>query len=108
MEKAGAYNQDKIQEENPSDVNKLQAQSPGSPASDSGHLCIICLTTPYNAVFDCGHSGICIDCALKLFKKKKVCHLCRKTINKVMMLEPDFYRRNEIQIISQFQLHSAN
>jgi Zinc finger, C3HC4 type (RING finger) len=47
--------------------------------------CLMCLDKDANAVFmDCGHGGICHDCARKLQDQKTHCHICRGPIIHVL------------------------
>ena len=59
----------------------------GESVVSSENLCTICYDTAPNAVFmDCGHGGICYECALESWKKNDNCILCRQRINKVLKI----------------------
>ena len=46
--------------------------------------CLICYDAKADAVFmDCGHGGLCYDCAIDIWKNSKVCFLCRNKITQV-------------------------
>ena len=48
------------------------------PAEDS-NSCMVCLERPSNAVLlECGHSGVCVDCACALWAQSRRCPVCRK------------------------------
>lgn len=54
--------------------------------------CWICCTAPANAVLmECGHGGMCVNCATQCWKKKPpLCPLCRARIIMVVKIdEPD-------------------
>ena len=36
---------------------------------------------------DCGHGGVCMQCALDLWKKNSECYLCRSKIKSVYEVE---------------------
>lgn len=36
---------------------------------------------------DCGHGGVCMECALDLWKKNSECYLCRSKIKSVYEVE---------------------
>lgn len=41
--------------------------------------CHVCFVETSGSVFmDCGHGGLCYNCAIDIWKKTGVCHLCRK------------------------------
>ncbi len=41
--------------------------------------CVICCARKTNAVLmPCCHGGLCYDCAIKISKRKAICHFCRK------------------------------
>jgi len=47
-------------------------------------ICKICYTTDSNTIVNnCGHGGMCSDCARDIVKKMGTCPLCRKPIDKV-------------------------
>ncbi len=47
----------------------------------SSKECMLCLTASCDAVLqDCGHGGVCYDCAVNLFKTQRKCMLCRQSI----------------------------
>lgn len=47
----------------------------------NGNQCMICFDEDSDAIFmDCGHGGVCYDCALEIWKTSNECHLCRKEI----------------------------
>jgi len=51
---------------------------------DNENLCFICCQKKADAVnLDCGHGGMCIECAQEAWKKQNNCVTCRKVISKV-------------------------
>lgn len=60
----------------------------GSFNENSINSCLICFENQPDAVFmDCGHGGMCYSCATDIFKKTGECHLCRKEIKQVLLLD---------------------
>jgi hypothetical protein len=58
-------------------------------------LCFICYTNPSNCVFlDCGHGGVCLDCALVTIKKNNICSLCRETVVQIIEIDHTTEIRN--------------
>ena len=50
--------------------------------------CSICLGDECNSVFlECGHGGICHNCAIFLMKEKRQCHMCRSPIAQVVKIK---------------------
>jgi hypothetical protein len=57
---------------------------------DSVKDCVICCENECDSVFmPCGHAGVCSVCGLKLLETTKLCHICRKVIEKVLMIQKD-------------------
>lgn len=64
----------KVEEKNKEEQNQKEVDE------DEG-LCFICFANPSNCVFlDCGHGGVCLDCAMDTIKKNNICSLCRETV----------------------------
>ena len=60
--------------------------------------CYICVDKPSNAVImNCGHGGVCYDCAIEFVKKKSQCMECRQEVNQVVKINPDPKFTNIIQ-----------
>jgi len=51
-------------------------------------FCLLCLSTVADSVLmDCGHAGLCIECAIKLVKTKLECYLCREKIKQILRVD---------------------
>ena len=49
--------------------------------------CMVCLERPSNAILlECGHSGLCVDCATVLWAQARRCPLCRQGFAGVMRI----------------------
>jgi len=58
-------------------------------ADDFENLCFICAEKEPNAIFlDCGHGGVCYECAQKEWKERNKCMTCRSKIEKIIKLHP--------------------
>ena len=50
--------------------------------------CMACMDKKPDSIFrNCGHGGLCYICAIDIWQKKGVCHLCRKEIVRVDQIE---------------------
>ena len=62
---------------------------------DEENLCFICFANEANCVFlDCGHGGICLDCAMDTIKKNNICALCREPVTQIIEINPRVEIRN--------------
>lgn len=54
-------------------------QSMNQSLNQSVASCLICYEKQPDAVLmECGHGGLCYDCAIDIWKKNGECYLCRK------------------------------
>ncbi len=61
---------------------------------------MICEMQPRDAVYmECGHGGICHNCALSNWKATRVCHLCREPISQVLKVEITFGSK-EVEVLT--------
>ena len=50
----------------------------------------MCCERSCNAVvMECGHSGICYECSLSIWKSSGVCHMCRLPISQILQIQTD-------------------
>jgi hypothetical protein len=56
--------------------------------SDQCQLCFD--ATPDAVILECGHSGICFICSLKLLCSSGVCHMCRHKVEQVVRLDMNY------------------
>ncbi|CAK88934.1 unnamed protein product (macronuclear) [Paramecium tetraurelia] len=55
---------------------------------NSNNKCIICCEQASNAVFmNCGHGGICYQCAVQVAQNQKECFLCRQIILQIYEID---------------------
>ena len=60
-------------------------------------LCTICCLKTPNAIFmNCGHGGVCFDCACMLWFKNKKCFYCRSEV--LMILKYDSEHESLIRV----------
>ena len=51
-------------------------------------LCFICFANVANVVLlDCGHGGICLECAMDTIKRNNICTLCRSPVSQIIEIE---------------------
>lgn len=56
---------------------------------DEEGLCFICFSNDSNCVFlDCGHGGVCLDCAMDTIKRNNICALCREVVTQIIEIDP--------------------
>ena len=48
---------------------------------------ICCLNNSNAVVMQCGHGGICFECAVKMWETSRKCHMCRGPISKLLKIE---------------------
>ena len=57
---------------------------------EEGSLCYICESRVSNAILvECGHGGVCCECALKLVEQKNECMECRKPATAIYRIKED-------------------
>lgn len=56
---------------------------------DEEGLCYICFANDADCVFlDCGHGGICLECAMDTIKRNNICSLCRELVSQIIEIDP--------------------
>lgn len=72
-------------------------------ALDDDSLCTICYSQKSNTVLlDCGHGGICIDCATDTMKKNNHCLFCRARVIQIIEIETSEIKRGLYKVINSF------
>ncbi len=67
------------------DIIKL---SPRKGGEREENLCYICENNVSNAILtECGHGGVCCDCAIKSIEQKNECMGCRKPVGAIYKVE---------------------
>jgi len=71
---------------------------------DEEGLCFICFCNESNVVFlDCGHGGVCLDCAMDTIKRNNICALCRENVNQIIEIDPKIEIRNGLyKVLNSF------
>lgn len=68
-------------------MNRSVSRHPGKdnaddPMNESAYLCNVCFGRDADAIFmDCGHGGLCMQCAYDIWKSSDECYMCRETID---------------------------
>ena len=67
---------------------RFRSSARDNNAEEDDSLCVICFTNIPNAVFlDCGHGGVCINCAIDSMKRNNSCLLCRNLVVQILEIE---------------------
>ncbi|EAR93893.2 zinc finger, C3HC4 type (RING finger) protein (macronuclear) [Tetrahymena thermophila SB210] len=68
--------------------NDLSKSAEGQKNKRSEVTCVVCFENPPNSVFmNCGHGGICKQCALDISIKTGMCFLCREPIKQIIRVK---------------------
>eukprot|EP01017_Pseudomicrothorax_dubius_P040609 TRINITY_DN6379_c0_g1_i2.p1 TRINITY_DN6379_c0_g1~~TRINITY_DN6379_c0_g1_i2.p1 ORF type:complete len:646 (-),score=113.34 TRINITY_DN6379_c0_g1_i2:128-2065(-) len=76
-------------------------EAPNNPADQSVANCLVCFEkAPDAVVMNCGHGGLCYECAVDIWEKAEDCYLCRKPV--VQILQVDLASKSEdvLKIVS--------
>jgi hypothetical protein len=67
--------------------NHEQLRSPNDLVNDGEDPCMVCLERPPDAILlECGHSGLCVECATVLWDQASPCPLCRRSFAAIMRI----------------------
>ncbi|CAK75025.1 unnamed protein product (macronuclear) [Paramecium tetraurelia] len=92
--------------ENNSQDIKQQVNVPSSISLSSINSCCICFENEPNALFmQCGHGGVCYNCAIDLWKNKEECYLCRSKIERVLQIKMSEQQKNIYQVVAATELN---
>lgn len=70
---------------------------------DDDSLCTICYSAKANTVLlDCGHGGICIDCATDTMRKNNYCLFCRQRVIQIIEIDIDEVKRGLYKVINSY------
>eukprot|EP01017_Pseudomicrothorax_dubius_P004065 TRINITY_DN10732_c0_g1_i3.p1 TRINITY_DN10732_c0_g1~~TRINITY_DN10732_c0_g1_i3.p1 ORF type:complete len:155 (+),score=20.21 TRINITY_DN10732_c0_g1_i3:64-528(+) len=70
-------------------LNSPRGMQTSTPMSNGDEkLCCVCYCAEPDGVFlECGHGGLCFECALGIWEKVDECYLCRSPIQQVIQLD---------------------
>lgn len=76
----------------PTENKSFTISSPSEPGRQNQQEeetnCYVCFENPRNAIImNCGHGGVCVDCALKYIKRKNQCMECRQKSNQILKID---------------------
>ena len=77
----------KLKNRNKNPVNKSEEPTEIITVQEESKLCILCRSKPKDTIFvhnKMGHQVSCYPCAKKLWKKRKDCPICRRTVEKIV------------------------
>jgi len=84
----------------PEDTYKNKIETEVSLQNKEENLCYICENNALNAILtECGHGGVCCDCAIKSIEQKNECMECRKPVKAIYQIEN--YSGNQDEVIVQ-------
>ncbi|CAK64392.1 unnamed protein product (macronuclear) [Paramecium tetraurelia] len=73
--------------------------------SQNSNICIVCYERGPNAVFmNCGHGGVCYQCAIDIWKQKTECYLCRDKIIYIVKVDLDERVGDLFKVVSTTQM----
>eukprot|EP01017_Pseudomicrothorax_dubius_P050741 TRINITY_DN9652_c0_g1_i3.p1 TRINITY_DN9652_c0_g1~~TRINITY_DN9652_c0_g1_i3.p1 ORF type:complete len:190 (+),score=21.32 TRINITY_DN9652_c0_g1_i3:591-1160(+) len=62
--------------------------------------CLICYDGPPDAVImNCGHGGLCYNCAIEMWNKNDECFLCRERIVQILQISLTTRHEEEIKVV---------
>ncbi|CAD8135233.1 unnamed protein product [Paramecium pentaurelia] len=83
-----------------------QVNLPRSVSLSSINACCICFDNEPNALFmQCGHGGVCYNCAIDLWKNKAECYLCRNKIDRVLKIQMSEQQKNIYQVVAATEMN---
>eukprot|EP01016_Furgasonia_blochmanni_P006260 TRINITY_DN12507_c0_g1_i1.p1 TRINITY_DN12507_c0_g1~~TRINITY_DN12507_c0_g1_i1.p1 ORF type:complete len:472 (-),score=32.29 TRINITY_DN12507_c0_g1_i1:282-1697(-) len=91
----------------PKSLNPSTINSPHNVSfrSDGNNQCLVCFEKPPDAVFmECGHGGVCYECALEIWKKTEECYLCRGRIDHLLTIDPKMTEDGMIRILAATEM----
>jgi len=72
------------------DILDMITKRPARKNNENDNLCYICVSKAPNAiVMDCGHGGMCYECAIESWRKGNKCVMCRQEVYRI--LKVNFY-----------------
>ena len=78
--------------------SKYKKEDSQNVQEEEQQQCYICYSNAPNAVIvECGHGGVCSECAVEIIKRKGLCMQCRKQARKVVKIDPNFAGTNIIK-----------
>lgn len=70
---------------------------------DDDGLCTICYSQKANTVLlDCGHGGICIDCATDTMRKNNHCLFCRQRVIQIIEIQTDEIKKGLYKVVNSY------
>ncbi|KAL4429533.1 hypothetical protein ABPG74_014308 [Tetrahymena malaccensis] len=70
--------------------------------------CLVCFDNqPDSVILECGHGGLCNQCALDIWKKTGECYLCRQTISKIVQIDVNNQGKYK-QVVAVSNMHEIS
>jgi len=69
------------------DFNAMETQTDN--VTEEELLCYVCCEKKPNAILEnCGHGGICYECAVSVMNKRNQCMQCRNPVETILKIDP--------------------
>lgn len=72
---------------------------------DEDNLCYICFSDPPNCLFlECGHGGVCLNCAIDTMRNSNFCTLCRTEISQILEIDDKEVRKGIYKVLNSYYI----
>lgn len=90
-------------DKSPVDIISAQVVALDESHMDDDGLCTVCYGAKANTVLlDCGHGGICIDCATDTMRKNNHCLFCRQRVIQIIEIDTNEVKRGLYKVINSY------
>jgi hypothetical protein len=84
-------------------LSQREAVPNGAELEDDDGICTICFTEQANTVLlDCGHGGICLNCAIDSMKKNNHCLFCRAKVVQIIEINTSEIRKGLYKVVNSY------
>ena len=74
-----------------------------------GPDCVICCASKADIIcMPCGHSGVCRECMLRICIKDPICFMCKKTVTKLLRIDPTRQVGEMVIVLSSIPVVNLN
>jgi hypothetical protein len=87
----------------PSDSKAAENAGQKDDTTEEESICSVCFSEPASTVLlDCGHGGICLNCALDSMKKNNLCPFCRQKVVQIIQIQTTEIRKGLYKVVNSF------
>ena len=98
--------EDKLSQSLNRSVSRRQTTGTEEELGDSAFLCNVCFGKDADTIFmECGHGGLCLQCAYDIWGNSDECYLCRETIDYVVRYDTKAKKGDLFKIL---EVHQEN